>query len=212
MPRSTARPDAPDPKLIALAMRLQDARNFVEIGLAVCASRASFGLAYCELSLLAADGRAAITVEQDGADRAELATLVFPIFALAQLIGVFRCGLGANHDWTALHTVTLHVSVRLAQLGISQPATRADLEELTRRQLDVAALTVRGYTNVEIADLLDVSVNTVKKHLGCVFERLQVTNRTELAGRFLGVHPDGLPDGATRIGDCTVTKALGRRG
>jgi DNA-binding NarL/FixJ family response regulator len=52
---------------------------------------------------------------------------------------------------------------------------------LTPRQLEVATFTARGLTNREIARVLDLSENTVKKHLKDVFATLEITNRTELA-------------------------------
>jgi DNA-binding CsgD family transcriptional regulator len=39
----------------------------------------------------------------------------------------------------------------------------------------------RGYTNVEVAVALQISPNTIKKHLKHLFARLAVANRTELA-------------------------------
>ena len=47
----------------------------------------------------------------------------------------------------------------------------------------VAALAVRGCTNVEIGQLLAMSENTVKKHLKDIYERVGVDSRTELATR-----------------------------
>ena len=52
---------------------------------------------------------------------------------------------------------------------------------LTPRQREVAELLVAGVTNREIADFLDVSVETVKQHVKDVYKRLQIANRVELA-------------------------------
>ena len=51
---------------------------------------------------------------------------------------------------------------------------------LTPRQLEVAELASIGRSNAEIADALEISINTVKARLKEVFERLHVDNRTEL--------------------------------
>lgn len=52
-------------------------------------------------------------------------------------------------------------------------------EELTPRQLDVLRLIVSGSNNKEIARDLNLSVATVKAHLGAVFRTLDVTNRMQ---------------------------------
>ena len=59
---------------------------------------------------------------------------------------------------------------------------RGDLPSvITARQLDVAELVVRGLSNPEVARVLNISINTVKKHLRDLFERCEVTSRAELA-------------------------------
>ena len=53
--------------------------------------------------------------------------------------------------------------------------------KLTNRERETAEYAARGRSNTEIAQVLRIGVNTVKKHLGSAFEKLGVTNRTELA-------------------------------
>jgi len=53
--------------------------------------------------------------------------------------------------------------------------------KLTEREHDVAEYAARGRSNIEIAQLLRIGVNTVKKHIGRAFEKLGAVNRTELA-------------------------------
>ena len=60
-------------------------------------------------------------------------------------------------------------------------STRANPAGLTNRQLDVAKLVARGYTNAEIAAELFISVGTVKTHLGSVHTKLNARNRVEVA-------------------------------
>jgi len=57
--------------------------------------------------------------------------------------------------------------------------------ELTDRQQRILALAIRGLTNQEIADRLDVSLITVKKQFSDIFIRLGVTNRSEAIGLVL---------------------------
>lgn len=53
--------------------------------------------------------------------------------------------------------------------------------KLTRRELDVVAAVVAGYTNKDIASKYQISEDTVKHHLTNVFDKLGVSNRLELA-------------------------------
>jgi len=54
-----------------------------------------------------------------------------------------------------------------------------DLNELTRRELEVLRLAARGMTNREIAGALAISVRTVQVHLSNIFGKLGVSSRTE---------------------------------
>jgi DNA-binding NarL/FixJ family response regulator len=56
---------------------------------------------------------------------------------------------------------------------------------ITARQLAVAALVVRGLSNPEVARVLDISINTVKKHVRDLFRRCEVASRAELAVRMV---------------------------
>jgi DNA-binding CsgD family transcriptional regulator len=59
------------------------------------------------------------------------------------------------------------------------------VEELTRREHEVAGLAAQGRSNREIADQLVVSVRTVENHLQRVYAKLGVSSRDEL-GATLG--------------------------
>ncbi len=63
---------------------------------------------------------------------------------------------------------------RLQSLARALPA-------LTRRQRKVADLVTFGCTNAEIANMLSISANAVKKHVSRLLELLEASNRTELA-------------------------------
>jgi len=52
---------------------------------------------------------------------------------------------------------------------------------LTRRELDVAAAVAEGQVNKEIAAKFHLSEYTVKHHLTRIFEKLELSNRVELA-------------------------------
>lgn len=65
----------------------------------------------------------------------------------------------------------------------------ARLADLTERERDVALAVGRGLSNAEIARELYLSVPTVKAHVSRLFEKLQVTNRVQIA---ICVHDAGL--------------------
>lgn len=52
---------------------------------------------------------------------------------------------------------------------------------LTKRELEILALIVQGDTNSEIADKLYLTVGTVKTHLRNIFNKLNVSDRTQAA-------------------------------
>ena len=60
---------------------------------------------------------------------------------------------------------------------------------LTERERDVALAVGRGLSNAEIAAELYLSVPTVKAHVSRLFEKLDVTNRVQIA---IVVHDAGL--------------------
>jgi DNA-binding CsgD family transcriptional regulator len=56
-------------------------------------------------------------------------------------------------------------------------STRANLAGLTNRQLEVAKLVARGFTNVEIAERLFISSKTADHHVSAVLMKLGMPNR-----------------------------------
>ena len=65
----------------------------------------------------------------------------------------------------------------------------APLARLTAREHEVLRRTSLGETNAQIAAGLGVTVHAVKFHLGSIFRKLGVRNRTEAASVYL----QGLP-------------------
>jgi DNA-binding NarL/FixJ family response regulator len=58
-----------------------------------------------------------------------------------------------------------------------------ELDGLTDREREVLKLLARGLTNKEIADVLVISTNTVKRHLKAIFDKLEVHTRSAAAAR-----------------------------
>jgi DNA-binding NarL/FixJ family response regulator len=75
--------------------------------------------------------------------------------------------------------------VKVASARIGGEAVRVEVVRtepngtlhLTPRQTAVARLLVKGRTNTEIAEELNISAHTVRRHLEAIFRRLEVPNR-----------------------------------
>jgi NarL family two-component system response regulator LiaR len=56
---------------------------------------------------------------------------------------------------------------------------------MSPRELEVLKLATKGLSNQDIADILSLSLRTVQAHLGHIFNKLQVSSRTEAVVRAL---------------------------
>lgn len=105
---------------------------------------------------------------------------VAPLLGADGVNGMLRVRTAPGVDRNDLTTIAAYVSIRIAILGIAVDTPRS-LDSLTKRQREVAELVAHGCTNLEIADMLSISANAVKKHVSRVLVALDVSNRTELA-------------------------------
>ena len=60
-----------------------------------------------------------------------------------------------------------------------RPGSRGLNEPLTKKEMDVLKLAARGITNKQIAEELNLKVQTVRSRLKKVFKKLNVSSRTE---------------------------------
>ena len=84
----------------------------------------------------------------------------------------------------------LHPTIARKVLNRLTPASgqtsRHDLiEMLSEREIEVLRLATRGLSNQSIADELRLSLRTVQAHLGHIFNKMQVSSRTEAVVRAL---------------------------
>ena len=64
---------------------------------------------------------------------------------------------------------------------IHNPDTNEDeADNLTTTEFTIAMLANRGWTNKEISEYLEITPRTVKQHLTCVFNKLNIENRKQL--------------------------------
>ena len=217
-----------------IANRLARAEDFVQVAGAIFALTSElFQVVECSLSLHGSDGRPTFTVDnlRSSSDEVRLQwmasawepeplpralieganhVLVLPLIYPRGLLGQMRCCDAApfspavRHD---LQTLAMAASVRLTELRV-QPGDDTRLVRLTARQRDVARLAGKGMSNAEIGRTLDLSHNTIKKHLKDVFETLGVTSRAQLAVMMCDMGPmHDYPRGITRVDGITIVRS-----
>jgi DNA-binding NarL/FixJ family response regulator len=78
-----------------------------------------------------------------------------------------------------------HIARKVVQFfnQISQPATH--LETLSEREKEVLGLLSRGQLYKQIADNLGITLDTVRKHLQSIYQKLHVHSRTEAVVKYL---------------------------
>jgi DNA-binding NarL/FixJ family response regulator len=64
------------------------------------------------------------------------------------------------------------------------PCPISQEEQLSEREQQVLALLAQGYLYKEIADRLGITLNTVRTYLQRIYQKLQVTSRTEAVARY----------------------------
>ena len=81
---------------------------------------------------------------------------------------------------------------QLRDKGPSVKAPWPAFDKLTAREKQVLGCLVRAMTDEQIALKLKISVGTVKKHVGSILKKLNVSSRTEAAvlAERNGFHPD----------------------
>lgn len=80
----------------------------------------------------------------------------------------------------------VHAGARWVPAEVARKlADRASTPDLSPREMGVLHLVVKGLTNPEIAEALDISLGTAKAHLRAILAKLQVADRTEAASEAL---------------------------
>jgi len=55
------------------------------------------------------------------------------------------------------------------------------LNKLTEREVQVLNLLMLGYSNTQIAKILDITLHTVKAHVQAILQKFKVKNRVQAA-------------------------------
>lgn len=96
--------------------------------------------------------------------------LSIEIFIL--IIALFFAGLGL---WFGQKLT----SSKSGTTGFQKNEKALDYLGISHRELEVLQLVAEGFSNKEIAGKLFVSINTVKTHLSKLYEKLEVSRRTQ---------------------------------
>ena len=79
------------------------------------------------------------------------------------------------------NTIQLEHLVRaLTQTPVVRPAKTEQSQTLSKRETEIAYLVATGLSNSEVSNKLHLSKHTVKNNLFRIFEKLGISNRTEL--------------------------------
>jgi DNA-binding NarL/FixJ family response regulator len=78
------------------------------------------------------------------------------------------------------------IARKIVQYFHHQPSRVGTEQPLSTREREVLELLSKGLPYKEIADLLGVNIETVRKHCHNIYEKLQVSSRTEAVVKFLG--------------------------
>ena len=84
--------------------------------------------------------------------------------------------------------MTSAIARRVIQTFQERGDEKRALEKLSPRESEIIELVAQGYTYKEIADQLDIGVETVRTHLHNVYVKLHVKNKGEAVARYYGKH------------------------
>lgn len=65
----------------------------------------------------------------------------------------------------------------------AQPAVAPEVEKLSPREREILNLIAPGFSNKEIADQLNISIESIRWHLKNIYHKLHVRSRTEAASK-----------------------------
>lgn len=81
--------------------------------------------------------------------------------------------------------MTSEVARRVVESFRQRARSREEIVQLTAREEEVLVLLSKGYSNKEIADRINLSVDTVRSHLKHIYEKMHVRSRAEAVARYM---------------------------
>ena len=81
------------------------------------------------------------------------------------------------------------IARRVVESFRARTRARDKVLSLSAREEEVLVLLSKGYSNKEIADRLDLGLETVRSHLKHIYEKMHVRSRTEAVALYVSVGP-----------------------
>jgi DNA-binding NarL/FixJ family response regulator len=85
--------------------------------------------------------------------------------------------------------MTSEIARRVVESFRKRAHVRDEFSSLTTREEEVLMLLAAGYSNKEIADRLELSIDTIKSHLKHIYDKMHVRSRTEAVARYIAAKP-----------------------
>jgi len=82
--------------------------------------------------------------------------------------------------------MSMHIARKVVGYFRQIKKPSSEVNQLTKRELEILALLAKGYLYKEIASQLGISLHTVRGHVHLVYEKLHVQSRTEAVLKYLG--------------------------
>jgi DNA-binding NarL/FixJ family response regulator len=80
--------------------------------------------------------------------------------------------------------MSAEIARKVIQFFQTQPVAAPEVEKLSPREREILDLVVPGFSNKEIADRLNISIESIRWHLKNIYHKLHVHSRTEAASKF----------------------------
>jgi DNA-binding NarL/FixJ family response regulator len=81
--------------------------------------------------------------------------------------------------------MTSEIARRVVESFRQRARARDEFVRLTTREEEVLVMLSKGYSNKEIADRIELSVDTVRSHLKHIYEKMHVRSRAEAVARYM---------------------------
>ena len=82
--------------------------------------------------------------------------------------------------------MSMPIARKLVSFFQNQTLTASDSPKLTQREQEILSLLATGYHNKEIAETVGIALETVRTHIKHIYDKLQVSSRTEATLKYLG--------------------------
>ncbi|OQY96006.1 MAG: DNA-binding response regulator [Sphingobacteriales bacterium UTBCD1] len=82
--------------------------------------------------------------------------------------------------------MSANIARKLVNVFQKNETNLPEIETLTFRENEMLQMLAKGLLYKEIADKMNISINTVKQHIHNIYEKLHVQNRTEAINKALG--------------------------